>query len=65
MKTGWNNKTPTSVLIEAYDGKSDILRTWEKESAEVQAENREEILDLTKRLRIIRNYITHRKDSPL
>jgi len=55
---------PTELRIEQYYGKNAILQEWEAAPEDLQVKEHEYLLDLRRRLRMHRNYITHRKDSP-
>jgi hypothetical protein len=57
--------TTTKDLQDAYMAKSALLLTWENQPIEVQADNRKHILDLTRRVRQLREQLRHRKDSPI
>ena len=50
----------TADLIQQYEGKLALLKTWESLPAEIQ-EN-DYIIALKSRLRQVRNYLLHRKD---
>lgn len=60
-----NAHTPTEEVAAVYDAKSDLLREWEAQPPPKQARNAAYIAALTRRVRKLRTYLTHRKDSPL
>jgi hypothetical protein len=54
---------PTEVRIEQYQGMLALLATWEQQPAQVQAKENDYILELRKKTRQVRNYITNRSDA--
>ena len=45
-----------------YYGKEALLKTWEEQPMQLQAEEHEYLLGLKVRIRMVRNYILHRSD---
>jgi hypothetical protein len=60
-----NSHTPTWQVLELYRSKQALLQEWEAAPAREQAENYEYIQELTRKVRKLRNYLAHRKDSPI
>jgi hypothetical protein len=54
---------PTEVRIEQYQLLMALLATWEQQPAQVQVQENDYILELRRKTRQIRNYITHRADA--
>ena len=52
----------TADLIQQYEGKLALLKTWESLRAETQLRENDYIITLKSRLRNVRNYLLHRKD---
>ncbi len=56
--------TPTNEVVEVYRGKTDLLREWEEAPIDIQVRNRNYIRGLTNRIRKLRVYFSHRRNSP-
>jgi hypothetical protein len=54
---------PTELRIEQYQLLMALLATWEQQPADVQAQQNDYILELRKKTRQVRNYITNRSDA--
>ena len=52
----------TADLIQQYEGKRALLKTWECLPAETQLQENDYIIALKSRLRHVRNNLLHRKD---
>ena len=52
----------TADLIQQYEGKRALLKTWESLPAETQLQENDYIIALKSRLRQVRNNLLHRKD---
>ena len=52
----------TADLIQQYEGKRALLKTWEALPAETQLQENDYIIALKSRLRQVRNNLLHRKD---
>jgi hypothetical protein len=52
----------TADLIQQYEGKRALLKTWESLRAETQLQENDYIIALKSRLRQVRNNLLHRKD---
>jgi hypothetical protein len=52
----------TADLIQQYEGKRALLKTWECLAAETQLQENDYIIALKSRLRQVRNNLLHRKD---
>jgi len=52
----------TADLIQQYEGKRALLKTWESLPAETQLQENDYIIALKSRLRQVRSYLLHRKD---
>lgn len=55
------NARRTQKVIETYQGKSDLLRTWELLAD--TPENHDTIISLRAKVRNLRNYLLHRADA--
>ena len=53
----------TADLIQQYEGKRALLKTWESLRAETQLQENDYIIALKSRLRQVRNNLLHRKDA--
>ena len=54
------NAVRTLKVLERFRGKNDLLRTWELQPDEIQADHHDEILDLRRRVRVLKNMLLHR-----
>ena len=52
----------TDDLIQQYEGKRALLKTWESLAGETQLQENDYIIALKSRLRQVRNNLLHRKD---
>ena len=52
----------TADLIQQYEGKRALLKTWESLAGETQLQENDYIIALKSRLRQVRNNLLHRKD---
>ena len=52
----------TADLIQQYEGKRALLKTWESLVGETQLQENDYIIALKSRLRQVRNNLLHRKD---
>ena len=52
----------TADLIQQYEGKRALLKTWGSLPAETQLQENDYIIALKSRLRQVRNNLLHRKD---
>ena len=57
------NADKTRARVEQFYGLSALLATWEMQPAQMQAENRDYLLRLRKKLRNVRNYLAHRSEA--
>jgi hypothetical protein len=57
------NERKTAERIEIYQGKADLLATWETLPDEVQIKNHDYIIRLRKEVRQQRAYILHRANA--
>ena len=57
------NKERTVKRVEEYYGLDALIRTWELADDELQMENHDYLLELRRRFRNVRNYISHRADA--
>jgi hypothetical protein len=54
------NQRRTAERIDEYLGVQALLKTWESQTDEVQANNHSYILELRRRERNVKNYLQHR-----
>jgi len=51
------------MRIEQLEGKQALLATWEQMPEAVRVREHDYLLELRQKIRQVRNYIAHRKDS--
>ena len=59
------NQKRTQKVVERYYGIQDLLRTWEKENDDIQADNHDYILGLRAKERMLKNLLLHRADASI
>ena len=57
------NAARTQKVIEAYQGKNDLLRTWDLQPDSAQIAHHADLLTLRKRVRTLKNLLLHRANA--